>query len=192
MMTQGADQVFTGGYTMMTGEYRTSATERILQGANLSPEAASLANDAVGILFDKKAACAAFYKGGLAMSSCLMGVARTSKACKTLEAKNYLAFTKRNCRYNLGVLTGKTPPGSQAHHVFPQQFREKFLQAGINIDHPQHMLWCNIPLHQSIHGAGQYNARWEAFFIENKAPTGSQILETGKRMMREYGLTTNF
>ncbi|WP_210492655.1 hypothetical protein [Patulibacter sp. SYSU D01012] len=55
---------------------------------------------------------------------------------------------------------GGVPERAQAHHLFPQQFRENFRAAGIAIDEPWYMCWFGAD-HQGMSEA--YNREWRAW-----------------------------
>jgi hypothetical protein len=69
-------------------------------------------------------------------------------------------------------MTGGVPEGAQAHHVFPQQFRDQFANAGLNIDNPMFGAWWDAGAHSSNLLA--YNSAWSGFLATN--PALDQIL----------------
>ncbi len=106
------------------------------------------------------------------------------KAGKTWVA-TFKAFNKYNYRYNLQQLTGKLGINMQAHHVFPQKFANKF-SGKINIHDPQYLQWWSTSTHSQK--AYEYNELWRQFFEQYPNPNKSQILQEGKRIMKEFGL----
>ncbi len=99
-------------------------------------------------------------------------------------------FTADNFRKNLGRLTGGTPEGADAHHVFPQKFEPDFRRAGINIHDPRYGAWWETTAHQQ---AGyEYNEQWQEFFRDNRTPTTEQILQFGRTISSNYGLHVGF
>lgn len=46
-----------------------------------------------------------------------------------------------------------------AHHIFPQGFREDFDFKHIDIDNPKHGIWLDASIHRK--GAYAYNEAWE-------------------------------
>ncbi|MBO5088229.1 MAG: hypothetical protein J6C01_06100, partial [Lachnospiraceae bacterium] len=55
-------------------------------------------------------------------------------------------------------------PGTDydAHHIFPQKFREYFEIIGIDVDDPDYGIWLDVHEHRS--SAKSYNKKWEEFF----------------------------
>jgi RHS repeat-associated protein len=100
----------------------------------------------------------------------------------------FRSFTSGNFRYNLGKLTGNMPANSQAHHVFPQAFQERFTTKGINIHDPKFGVWWETSSH--LKNANVYNSAWESFLRTN--PTQPQILDKGRQLMQQYGISVGF
>jgi RHS repeat-associated protein len=99
-------------------------------------------------------------------------------------------FNERNFRENLIRLTGIDPGRSvHAHHVFPQQYRERFFEMGVNIDDPKYLAWWGKG---HLPNAKAYNKEWKEFMWDRPEPTMDQILQEGKRLMSEHGIKTNF
>lgn len=103
-------------------------------------------------------------------------------------AQQFKPFTSANFRENLGRLTGGIPDHAQAHHIFPQRFVERFERAGINIHEPRYGAWWRSGAHQK--SAAAYNAEWRRFL--DTSPSTEQILQFGRDLAREYGLTIHF
>ena len=97
-------------------------------------------------------------------------------------------FTAGNFRENLARLTGQNPTNAQAHHVFPQKFRDPFNNKGINIDEPRYGAWWESKAH--LKNSAKYNEEWRQFLRVN--PTREQILEFGRRRAKDYGFKINF
>lgn len=51
-----------------------------------------------------------------------------------------------------------------AHHIFPQRFKDDFLEKGIYINDPKYGIWLDASIHRK--GAYAYNEAWEGV-IEN-------------------------
>jgi hypothetical protein len=99
-------------------------------------------------------------------------------------ARGYRALTYNNFRHNLGRYTGKVPANSQAHHVFPQKYRDIFLNKGINVNDPRFGVWWNSTDH--LNNAYKYNMEWGKFLRTN--PTTMQIFDKGRSMMLDHGI----
>lgn len=88
-------------------------------------------------------------------------------------------FNAANFRSNLVTRTGQNNADYQAHHQFPQKYRDQFAKVELDIDDPQWgRWWCSksgvATNHQSQ--AGAYNARWDTFFAGIGTPSQAQIL----------------
>jgi hypothetical protein len=103
-------------------------------------------------------------------------------------AAELLSFTGGNFRENLARLTGVKPEGSQAHHIFPQKFRDLFNRSGINVDDPHYGAWWEQPIHGQA--SYQYNLDWQNLFRSN--PSRDQILQFGREQARKYGFQVHF
>lgn len=57
---------------------------------------------------------------------------------------------------------GDPGPDYDAHHNYPQKFREQFESAGIDIDAAENGTWVQLNEHRS--GAKSYNTIWEEQF----------------------------
>ena len=96
-------------------------------------------------------------------------------------------------RGNLMDLTGYTDEmaaGLDAHHVFPQKFRDEFTKiVGNNwIDNPYYGSWWE--LHDHRKHAKAYNKLWEKFLKTN--PTFDDILDYGIELSNKFGFKVNF
>jgi hypothetical protein len=100
------------------------------------------------------------------------------------------AFTSRNFRDNLITLTGKSADdavGMQAHHVFPQKFRDEFNDLGINVDDPHFGAWVDST-HQNW--SPEYNERWAEFLQTD--PSVEEVFQFAKDLAEEYGFEIYF
>lgn len=73
------------------------------------------------------------------------------------------------------------------HHEMPQQFRDRFAKAGIDIDSPANGRVIPGGEHLSMHGQG-YNQEWQEFFRTNPDAGPFTILQKRDMMVQEYGL----
>jgi hypothetical protein len=124
--------------------------------------------------------------------SLIRGGAKT--AVKAMAAKGsttaFRSFTASNFRTNLGKLTGHVPANSQDHHIFPQKFLSEFSKRGINIHDPKFGSWSETSDH--LKNATGYNAAWADFFRAYPDATQSQILNHGRTLMQQYGISVGF
>ena len=107
------------------------------------------------------------------------------------KPKQFKPFTKYNYRENLKIHTEKFPSSNmEAHHVFPQELAEKFLEKGIHIHDPKYLAsWEKTP-HRI--NARSYNQEWSDFMIDYPNATANQILERGRKVMIRYESKTNY
>jgi hypothetical protein len=126
----------------------------------------------------------------------LMGSAKTpdeagpsqgSGAAKE-AGRGFKPFTEGNFRENLARLTGLTPEGAHAHHVFPQVLTKRFQRVGINVHDPKFGAWWERSSH--LKKAVEYTRRWAEFLDHN--PTYEQILGFGRKLGSEFGFQVNF
>ena len=73
------------------------------------------------------------------------------------------------------------------HHEMPKQFRDRFADAGLDIDAPENGRVMPGSEHLSMHGQG-YNREWQEFFRANPYADRSEILQQRDMMVKEYGL----
>ena len=107
------------------------------------------------------------------------------------KPKQFKPFTKYNYRENLKIHTEKFPSSNmEAHHVFPQELGDKFLEKGINIHDPKYLAWWEKTPHRA--SAKQYNHNWRKFMSKTPEATPSEILQKGKEMMSKHGIDTNY
>lgn len=107
-------------------------------------------------------------------------------------SKNQLKkFTENNYRRNLKALSPQKDYSSiHAHHVFPQAFKEYFIEKGINIHDPKVMTWWEESTH--LPQAKSYNDAWLDFIKKNPGATKEQVLENGKKIMKNFGKEVNY
>ena len=97
-------------------------------------------------------------------------------------------------RGNLQDLTKKTDEaieGMDAHHVFPQKFREEFKKIALGndwIDNPYYGAWWE--LHDHRRNARAYNKAWEKFLKTN--PSFDEVLDYGIELSQKYGFEIHF
>jgi hypothetical protein len=110
-----------------------------------------------------------------------------SKPTKNLLKK----FTEYNYRKNLKAYSPQKDYSQvHAHHVFPQAFKEYFIDKGINIHDPKLMTWWEESTH--LPNAKSYNDAWLDFIRKNPNASKDQILEKGKQLMKNYGKEVNY
>jgi hypothetical protein len=100
----------------------------------------------------------------------------------------YRSFTAENLRTNLGRLTGYIPLNSHAHHVFPQEFINNFVAAGINPHNPIYGAWWDVATHLS--NSRRYADEWRQFL--STAPSQESILQFGREISKRFGYAINF
>ena len=71
--------------------------------------------------------------------------------------------------------------GQDAHHIFPQRFRDYFDAVGINIDDPWNISFIDSSLHRGKSYA--YNALWRDFISNNPDATYNSIKIAGEMIM---------
>ncbi len=79
--------------------------------------------------------------------------------------------------------TGLAGDGMDAHHIFPQTFRDRFSKIGIDVDNPQYGAWVDSREHSWF--SYEYNQEWVAFFGDN--PTRAGAMELAKGLAGKYG-----
>jgi len=97
-------------------------------------------------------------------------------------------FSAGTFRENLAELTGEEPTGYDAHHIFPQAFREEFERLGFtgenSIDNPKYGTWWESMSHRAL--SNVYNDYWEYFlYFEN--PSAEDVLTFGRVMGDLFG-----
>ena len=112
--------------------------------------------------------------------------AKVLKAAKILTKAARRAKGSRKLRQALGdPPKGMTNP--QAHHDLPQEFRDQFERAGLDIDTKPYGRWVEGgPVGDHQRRAREFNREWSEFFERNPRPTQGQILETMNDLRRRY------
>lgn len=79
----------------------------------------------------------------------------------------------------------------QAHHAFPQIYRQLFLDNwGIYVDNPRYGGWWLSPDHQIR--AYEYNSRWAAFFNDEPGASVGRVFEFARQLAAYYGYGVYF
>lgn len=185
LMAHGADQFAAGSYTAMNGVYRKTFTEMGLQKAGLSESWASFGNDLISV-------------SSLGFVGLGKNLAYKSSQASSIAALNefkplkFKPFTKANCRHNLGVWTGTSPPkGMDAHHILAQKFNKKsFNRAGLNIHHPRYLTWWDESSHRS--NAKAYNLQWENYLLDHPEASRQEYIDQAKYIMSQFGQPVNY
>jgi hypothetical protein len=171
----GLDSVAGWGWTI--GDYRCSTEERYRAGAKLAGWTAVQAFG--GYIVGRGLGIVGKRVGNL--------WGRFGNAAGDV-GKSFKPFTRGNFRTNLAELTGVNPLDSQAHHVFPQQFVDDFVSAGINIHEPQFGSWWETAGHQA--NKFIYNQEWSQVLRSN--PSAQQMMDEGRRIMGIFGIPVNY
>ena len=78
--------------------------------------------------------------------------------------------------------------GWHNHHVFPQQFHDEFLAAGIDPD--LYVVTLYQEEHVALHQDG-WNAQWDHFFDNyhqgSVQPSVDEVIDYGQHLMEQYG-----
>ena len=177
----GADVFATGLHSFVNGTPRPTTTRTLLEQTGMSPTMAAVTEFAISP------------RGGPKSAGQISKL--TSKDLgffgKIQNGQKFRSFTKNYYRDNLKILTGKNPPSNiEAHHVFPQVLRERFLKNGINIDDPKYLVWWERDAHRRV--AREYNDLWTVFVRKNPNATSTQVLDEGRRLMNKYGIEVNY
>jgi RHS repeat-associated protein len=96
---------------------------------------------------------------------------------------------------NLAYIAGKLI-SIEGHHLLPQEFRQKFEEAGLDIDSDEYIREISKQdhrlkpdgLHTGTGRGGDYNQAWRDFFARNPNATKAQILQQLDIIMRQFGL----
>ncbi len=74
------------------------------------------------------------------------------------------------------------PPfeGAQAHHKLPWLFKDKFAQAGLDVNDPQYGSW--VEPHAHARFSYGYNRQWRLFFKNNPSPSHLDIINELQRL----------
>ena len=174
LVFQGMDSVYTGARQIIFNEWMETGKSQALQAFGVSRENAEIADTVLGFLLP-----GSFTQGKSFFSEIISG----KSAVKVCTSSNY--------RENLKKFTGINPSKDMhAHHVFPQDFSDKFLKRGINIHEPQYMTWWEKGSH--LRAAKEYNMKWERFFNDIPDFTKKQALEKGKELMKKHGIEVHY
>jgi len=65
-----------------------------------------------------------------------------------------------------------------------------FAQAGINIHNPKYGMWWENSAHRSASRA--YNNEWRRFLDQSPKPTEAQMIDFGRNLATQYGLSPRF
>lgn len=80
--------------------------------------------------------------------------------------------------------------GLDAHHIFPQQWEEKFLSRfDINIHEPKYGVLIERSTHKRL--GFEYNLLW-GDFLRNKNLTKAEVLEFGRKLGDLYGYKVHY
>jgi RHS repeat-associated protein len=77
--------------------------------------------------------------------------------------------------------------GKHAHHLLPQEFRQKFEALGINIDTKDLGVLLDISDHRNLHNVMGYNKRWDQFFANNPKATADDVMRFLENLRGEFG-----
>jgi hypothetical protein len=98
---------------------------------------------------------------------------------------------KANFRRNLQSLTGEEGVNQEAHHVFPQEYRDVFDERfGLNIDEPKYGSWVEGTIHRKWSWA--YNQKWFRFLFSEGEKTLEQVLQFGRQLASEYNFALHY
>ena len=126
LMAHGCDQFITGARTALSGTHGYTATSQLLHKTGMSYRTAGCIDNGVS-LFGSIGGMAAMQSSRVAANTW-----RLPSFGEMSAQNNFKPFNQRNFRSNLIESTG-VPPGknAQAHHVFPQNFKEILLKKGL-------------------------------------------------------------
>lgn len=100
------------------------------------------------------------------------------------------AFTRKNFRHNLRIVTGRAPAGHDAHHALPVKHEPWFKSRGINIHDPKYGAWWSSTPHKS--NAYAWNKEWARFIRDNHKASVAEIHRQGREMLKSEGLRVAF
>ena len=180
LVVHGTDKVATALSNSFRQKDDPTHFTQLIQSTGLSPHKAEFIDDTLTSALDFRGSA---IKGAKAATKCF--AANASK-----DTKNFKPFTKSNFRHNLEQATDISPGAkAEAHHVFPQKFRNEFKQAGVNIDDPKYGTWWSKPEHGK--NAYKYNKQWERHAKDIPYMKKEEILEYGREFMEPYGIPLN-
>lgn len=156
---------------------------------------ASLAGDTAGLLIPGLTGGGMMVKAAMHADDAVKLANKAQNVVEVAKSVNKADnITKiSNLRTGLKKLTGLNLKNAQAHHVFPQKFRETFDKIGLKIDEAKYGVWWESSSHSK--NAYWYNKQW-AEFLEREAKNNTlskdRTLEYGKKIMDSYGYKTNY
>ena len=88
----------------------------------------------------------------------------------------------QNLRKNMIRLTGENPANMQAHHIFPQKFKDIFWDKyHININDPHYGVW--LDTHKHLSGAKAYNKEWKKFLSDHPNASVEDVMKFAEDLM---------
>jgi len=122
--------------------------------------------------------------GAYALGGEAIGLAGAAAADDAAAATEY---TPDAFRSNLADFTGEDPFGFDAHHIFPQQFRDLFERMGFagedSIDNPMYGTWWESGSHRAL--STLYNQYWADFL--DYSPSMEDALGFGRVLSEIFG-----
>lgn len=80
-------------------------------------------------------------------------------------------------------LTEDSGIGKDAHHVYPQKFRQDFEDVKINIDSSENLQWVDKEFHST--GSYAYNVKWKVF-LSSDENIGVEAIKTFAEKMKKF------
>jgi len=106
-----------------------------------------------------------------------------------------LNFVPGEGEENAAIDAAAEAEGVEVHHLFPQQFRQQFEDAGIDIDAESSQTILPKSLHtgapDGVHAgpaADSWNGQWKQFFQQNSNPSPQQIYDQLAKMRAAAGI----
>lgn len=93
-----------------------------------------------------------------------------------------------SCRSKLAKKTGISGEGMDAHHIFPQAFKEQFQALEIDINDTKFLTWIESNYHR--HFSYAYNMAWQKFFDSGATYDGA--FEMVKALASDFFFLLNF
>ena len=130
--------------------------------------------------------------GWFAKTVAVLGVLPAASEIAGLRSASGLGSLATEADAALGV-ESEVGEASALHHIFPQEFRERFEELGIDIDQFAIRLKQfteHIPLHVGVNTeewAGGYNDHW-AVFLDQEGITGKDAIDFAIDFLNELGL----
>jgi RHS repeat-associated protein len=194
----GLDNITTGLMQVCTNQPCETLTFQLLQKMNLSPQTASWLEWGLAM------GSSALTRGGKGFSFLgsifsnpvekqLLALApRDIQRCLNEWTRNAGRISGRitsDYRKNLIRYSGFDPgKAAEAHHVLPQKYRNSFLKAGINIDHPKYLAWVEKNFHRAI--SRDYNEEWARVLRNN--PSAKEILDKSRKLADKYNFSVTY